>query len=350
MQQFLNGLTLGGIYALIALGYTMVYGIVKLINFAHGDIFMLGAFMGLMVASQFTNNFFIIVIVAMAICAVVGLLVEKTAYRPLRESKPKNMIFTAVVVVLILAVAFISKTSVANLFDNPSIFIGLAVFIVFTAWLVRGRLKSSNKGGSSRINALISAIGMSIIISNMVALIRGPQRATYPEVISLGNITFGTITISMLQIFIILSSLVLMCILYVVVHKTKAGVAMRAVSQNADAARLMGINPNKIIAFTFAMGSALAAAAGVLVGVYYTVADPTMGNMYGLKAFVAAVLGGIGSIPGAMVGGVILGVAEVFGVAFIAPSFRDAIAFGILILILIVKPSGIFGSKAKEKV
>ncbi len=350
LQQILNGLTLGGIYALIALGYTMAYGIVKLINFAHGDIFMVGAFVGLFVIASFTSNFFAVMIIAMAACALLGLLVEKTAYLPLREGSPRNMIFTAFMVMVMLFIAYISKNPVNTLFTSTTFWVGLVLFIIFIAWLVRGRIKSGNRTGSSRINALISAIGMSIIISNMVAIINGPQRATYPQIINLGEIRIGSIGISGLQIFIIAASFVLMYMLYYIVHKTKAGVAMRAVSQNMDAARLMGINPNKIIGFTFALGSSLAAAAGVLVGVFYTVADPTMGTMYGLKAFVAAVLGGIGSIPGAMVGGLILGVAEILSVAFISPSFRDAIAFGILILILIIKPTGLFGSKTKEKV
>lgn len=350
LQQFLNGLTLGGIYALIALGYTMIYGIVKLINFAHGDIFMVGAFAGLMVASTLTDNFVVVIIGAMAICALIGLLVEKAAYRPLRDPKPQNMIFTACFMVALILLAFSAKQSVSSLFASPKVLAGIALFLAFTVWLVRGSIKNGGRRSSSRINALISAIGMSIVISNMVVLYNGPRRATYPQLIHLGDLHIGNIVISGLQLFIIGASLVLMYILYRVVHKTKAGVAMRAVSQNMDAARLMGINPNRVIGFTFAMGSSLAAAAGVLVGLYYTVADPTMGGMYGLKAFVAAVLGGIGSIPGAMVGGLILGVAEVFGVAFIAPSFRDAIAFGILILILVIKPTGIFGSTIKEKV
>ncbi|BAI80533.1 branched-chain amino acid ABC transporter, permease [Deferribacter desulfuricans SSM1] len=288
IKQLLNGLTVGSVYALIALGYTMVYGIIKLINFAHGDIYMIGAFLGLIAATVIMKNFVVVLVFAMMGCAILGVLVEKVAYKPLRNS--------------------------------------------------------------SRISALISAIGASIIISNTVVLINGPQREAYPKLFP--NITYnlGGISISLLQVFIIVISIVLMYGLYYIVHNTKMGIAMRAVSQNLNAARLMGINPDKIISFTFALGSSLAAAAGVLVGTYYTAIDPMMGLLFGLKAFVAAVLGGIGSIPGAMFGGIVLGLAEVLGVAFISPSFRDAIAFGILIFILIVKPTGLFGSTAKEKV
>jgi branched-chain amino acid transport system permease protein len=288
LKQLLNGITVGSIYSLIALGYTMVYGIIKLINFAHGDIYMVGAFIGLIVATHFTSNFIVVMAVAMALTAVLGVLVEKIAYKPVRNS--------------------------------------------------------------SRISALISAIGASIFISNLVVLINGPQREAYPQIFPEINFVIGGITISFLQIFIILVSIALMFGLYYIVHNTKMGVAMRAVSQNMTTARLMGINSDKVISFTFAIGSSLAAAAGVLVGTYYRAVDPLMGLLFGLKAFVAAVLGGIGSIPGAMVGGLVLGLAEVMGVAFISPSFRDAIAFGILIFILIVKPSGLFGKATKEKV
>jgi branched-chain amino acid transport system permease protein len=288
LKQLLNGITVGSIYSLIALGYTMVYGIIKLINFAHGDIYMVGAFVGLIVATQFSSNFIVVIAIAMATTAIIGVLVEKVAYKPVRNS--------------------------------------------------------------SRISALISAIGASIFISNLVVLINGPQREAYPQIFPEINFNVGGITISFLQIFIILVSIALMFGLYYIVHNTKMGIAMRAVSQNLTTARLMGINSDKIISFTFAIGSSLAAAAGVLVGTYYRAVDLLMGLLFGLKAFVAAVLGGIGSIPGAMIGGLVLGLAEVMGVAFISPSFRDAIAFGILIFILIVKPSGLFGKATKEKV
>jgi len=237
LQQIINGITVGSIYSLVALGYTMVYGIIKLINFAHGDIFMIGAFVGLLVSIQLGANFIVVIFLAMISTAFLGILVEKVAYKPLR------------------------------------------------------------KRNTSRISALISAIGVSIFLSNFVALVNGPQNESYPQLLP-NNV---------LQILIILISIGLMYGLYYIVHRTKMGIAMRAVSFNITTARLMGINPDKIISFTFAIGSLLAGAAGVLVGTYYNAIDPLMGVMFGLKAFVAAVLGGIGSIPGAMVGGLVLG-------------------------------------------
>lgn len=350
IQQILNGLTVGGIYALIALGYTMVYGIIKLINFAHGDIFMVGAFMGLVATNLLFDNFFVAAIFAMIFCGLLGVFVERVAYRPLRDNSAKTVTVSAIGLVVIMLTAVFSKGNVMNILSRPSFWlISLAVcFIIF--WLIRGKVNGKNQGGNSRINALISAIGMSIVIANMVMLINGPSRAVYPRLLPANIFSIGQLKVSFLQISIIVFSFILMFLLYFIIHKTKFGLAMRAVSHDLNTARLMGINPDRIISLTFLIGSMLAGIAGVLVGTYYNIADPNIGMMYGLKAFVAAVLGGIGSIPGAVVGGLVLGVAEVMGVAFISPSFRDAIAFGILIFILIVKPTGIFGKKMKEKV
>ncbi len=424
VQQLLNGLTVGGIYALIALGYTMVYGIIKLINFAHGDIFMIGAFAGYFsiilftefIFGTFLSSFFqyklvIAIISAIIFCGLLGLFVERVAYRPLRDSSPKTIIASAVGLSLIIflavfgrgafkidvallfivilgmlsilslsyikyianninvkllkkesitqklvvytmlyIVSFIILVYLAWYFDiTTMVFVSFA-FILLVYWLVVSRVKSTNSGGNSRINALISAIGMSMILSNMVVLLRNPSDLPYRIGVFTGTFTIGTFSVSILQIFIIIFSFVLMGILFYIIHKTKFGLSMRAVSYNLNAARLMGINPDKVIAMTFAIGSALAGVAGVLVGTYYQSVNPNIGMMYGLKAFVAAVLGGIGSIPGAVVGGIILGIAEVFGIAFLSSSYRDAIAFGILILILIIKPTGIFGKTMKEKV
>ena len=427
IQQLLNGLTVGGIYALIALGYTMVYGIIKLINFAHGDIFMIGAFAGFFAITLITDLFIgtlvassigavvleyklIIAIVSSIIfCGLLGLFVERVAYRPLREGSPKTIIGSALGLAFIILVAVFGKgefqmdtallflvilgmlsilsfayiryagnniksLSKENInqkiilysvlyiiafiilaylswyFDMTTMVFVSFAFVLLVYWLVVSRVKSTNAGGNSRINALISAIGMSMILSNMVMLLRGTSDQPYRMGFFTGTINIGSFSVSSLQIFIIVFSFILMGILFYIIHKTKFGLSMRAVSHNLNAARLMGINPDKVIAMTFVIGSALAGVAGVLVGTYYQSVSPNIGMMYGLKAFVAAVLGGIGSIPGAVVGGIVLGIAEVVGIAFLSSSYKDAIAFGILILILIIKPTGIFGKTMKEKV
>lgn len=427
IQQLLNGLTVGGIYALIALGYTMVYGIIKLINFAHGDIFMIGAFAGFFAITLITDLFIgslvassvgavfaeyklIIAIVSSIIfCGLLGLFVERVAYRPLREGSPKTIIGSAIGLAFIIfaavfgkgkfqmdtallflvilgmlsilsfayiryagnnikslskeninqkiivysvlyIIAFIILAYLAWYFDMTTMVFVSFAFVLLVYWLVVSRVKSTNAGGNSRINALISAIGMSMILSNMVMLLRGTSDQLYRMGFFTGTINIGSFSVSSLQIFIIVFSFILMGILFYIIHKTKFGLSMRAVSHNLNAARLMGINPDKVIAMTFVIGSALAGVAGVLVGTYYQSVSPNIGMMYGLKAFVAAVLGGIGSIPGAVVGGIVLGIAEVVGIAFLSSSYKDAIAFGILILILIIKPTGIFGKTMKEKV
>ena len=288
-EQLLNGLTLGSTYALIALGYTMVYGIIQLINFAHGEIYMFGAFVGLFLVTVAGANIFVALIGAMAFCMVLGVLVEKIAYRPLR-------------------------------------------------------------GKSSRLSALISAIGVSIFLSTLMALIRGTNTTRYPDILTRHTYSIGSVEISSLQIIILLVAALLMVGLQLLIHKTKIGKAMRACSQDLEASSLMGINVNRVISATFAIGSSLAAAGGVLVGIYYNAVWPYMGMMAGLKAFAAAVLGGIGSIPGAMIGGLTLGVMEIMGVAYLSSSYKDAIAFAILILVLIIRPQGLFGKKLIKKV
>ena len=287
-EQLINGLTLGSSYALIALGYTMVYGIIQLINFAHGEIYMFGAFVGLFLVMAGVN-IFIALVGAMLFCMLLGMLVERIAYRPLR-------------------------------------------------------------GKSSRLSALISAIGVSIFLSTLMALYRGPNTTRYPEIFSDSYFQLGSIQVSTLQIAILVLSAFLMVTLQLVIQKTRIGKAMRACSQDLEAASLMGINANRIISTTFAIGSALAAAGVVMVGVYYNAVWPYMGTMAGLKAFAAAVMGGIGSVPGAMVGGLTLGVLEIMGIAYLSSSYKDAIAFAILILVLIVRPQGLFGQKRSKKV
>lgn len=288
IQQLVNGISLGSIYALIALGYTMVYGIIKLINFAHGDVFMLGAFIGFYAIVRWDMHFILALLLAMTLCAVIGVIIERVAYKRLRNA--------------------------------------------------------------TRIAALITAIGVSLLIEYTVIFFRGASPEAYPNVIANTTIDIFGVQIGMQSILILGISLFLMILLQFIVHKTKIGKAMRAVSHDADAARLMGINVDNTISATFAIGSALAGAAGVIFGIYYTRIEPLMGVLPGLKAFVAAVLGGIGIIPGAMVGGLVLGVVETIVSALGYSLWRDAAAFVILILILILRPAGIFGKNAREKV
>lgn len=289
VQQIINGISLGSIYALIALGYTMVYGIVKLINFAHGDIFMIGSFIGFYSITILNLELFPALILSMVVCAIFGVLIERIAYKPLRNA--------------------------------------------------------------TRIAALITAIGVSLFIENGFIYIRGAQPVAYPgDVLPIKNIEWFGLTISSQSLSILGISITLMIILQLIVHKTKIGKAMRAVSLDYDAARLMGINVNNTISATFAIGSALAGAAGVIFGLYYIKIEPLMGIIPGLKAFIAAVLGGIGLIPGAMVGGLLLGLIESLVSAAGFSLWRDGVAFIVLILILIFRPSGLLGKNMKEKV
>ena len=291
IQQIINGLSIGSVYALIALGYTMVYGIIGLINFAHGDIYMVGAFIGFFVATVLNMPFPAVLIIAMAGSALVGVFIEKFAYKPLRNS-PK-------------------------------------------------------------ITLLITAIGVSFLLENGMALkeLAGASYRTYPSnLLVQKTYNFFGIDISNLQLIILAISLLLVLLLQYIVFGTKIGKAMRAASFDMEAAKLMGINVDNVISITFAIGSGLAGAAGVFVAILYNRIDPLMGMMPGLKAFVAAVLGGIGIIPGAMLGGIILGLAETLTKAYISTKFADAIAFLILIIILIVKPTGILGNETREKV
>ncbi|MDF2856624.1 MAG: transporter permease [Neobacillus sp.] len=289
IQQLVNGVSLGSIYALIALGYTMVYGIVKLINFAHGDVFMVGAFIGFYSITFLHLNFFLALIISMVFCALFGVLIERIAYKPLRNA--------------------------------------------------------------TRIAALITAIGVSLLIEYGMIYFRGAQPEAYPSgLVPIKAVEILGVKISGQSLLILGVSLILMVLLQFIVHKTKIGKAMRAVSHDMDAAKLMGINVNNTISATFAIGSALAGAAGVIFGMYYTKIEPLMGIIPGLKAFVAAVLGGIGIIPGAMVGGLLLGVIESLVSALGFSLWRDGVAFVVLILILIFRPSGLFGKNVREKV
>ncbi|MBM6677846.1 branched-chain amino acid ABC transporter permease [Faecalicoccus pleomorphus] len=288
LQQVINGLSLGSIYALIALGYTMVYGIIKLINFAHGDIYMLGAYVAFITTTYFGFSFFPAMIASMVVCGILGVLIERIAYKPLRHA--------------------------------------------------------------TRIAALITAIGVSYVLEYTTQYVMGSEVKTYPTLLSNASFTLGPVTISMQQVYIFTITIVLMIALQLIIKKTKMGRAMRAVSVDEDAAKLMGINVDTTISFTFLLGSSLAGVAGILVGIYYNSIDPLMGMIPGLKAFIAAVFGGIGSVPGAMIGGLFIGIAETMVVAYGSSLYRDAIVYLILILILIIKPDGLLGKNQREKV
>ncbi len=288
LQQLVNGLILGSVYALIALGYTMVYGIIKLINFAHGDLYMMGAFIGYYLINSFQLNFFIALILTMVLTACLGVLIEFLAYRPLRNS--------------------------------------------------------------TKIAALITAIGVSFFLEYGMVYLFGANTRAFPQALETVKYNLGPISVTNVQLTILGVSIFLMVALQFIVQKTKMGKAMRAVSVDSDAAQLMGINVNSTISFTFALGSALAGAAGVLIGLYYNSVEPLMGMAPGIKAFVAAVLGGIGIIPGAALGGFIIGLLETMAITIGLSSYRDAVVYGILIVILLVRPAGILGKNVKEKV
>lgn len=288
LQQLVNGLILGSVYALLALGYTMVYGIIKLINFAHGDVYMMGAFVGYYLISTFHMNFFVALILTMIITAAIGVIIEFLAYRPLRNS--------------------------------------------------------------TRIAALITAIGVSFFLEYGMVYLVGAEARAFPQAMQTVKYDLGPISVTNIQLIILAVSILLMLALNFIVKKTKMGKAMRAVSVDSDAAQLMGINVNSTISFTFALGSAMAGAAGVLIGLYYNTMNPLMGMAPGIKAFVAAVLGGIGIIPGAAVGGFIIGMLETLSTAIGLSSYKDAVVYAILIIILLVRPAGILGKNIKEKV
>jgi branched-chain amino acid transport system permease protein len=294
LQQLVNGLSLGSIYALIALGYTMVYGVLRLINFAHGDVYMVGAYVGYYLSRRLRGDepsifsALLVMLGAMLACALLGIVIERFAYRPVRRE--------------------------------------------------------------ARLTLLITAIGVSLLIENLAQLVFGPYPKFFPSLAPRADFVLEGVRVTSEQITVIAVSFLLMILLRFFILKTRTGKAMRAVSFSLDASRLMGISTDRIIAITFALGSALAAAAGVLIGMQIPKIDPLMGIPYGLKAFVAAVLGGIGSIPGAVLGGLLIGTSEVMVVGYLSSTYRDAIAFGILILVLLLRPQGLLGRVQKEKV
>ena len=289
LNYLVSGLSLGSVYAIIALGYTMVYGIAKMLNFAHGDVIMVGAYVCFFAFTRYGLNPFISVILAMLVCTCLGIVIEKLAYKPLRAA--------------------------------PS----LAV--------------------------LITAIGMSYLLQNIALMIWGANPKSFPTTfINSTSLHLGKINISSATLITILVSIVIMVLLTLFTSKTKLGKAMRCVSEDRGAAELMGINVNRTISLTFAIGSALAAIAGILLCSSYPILQPTTGSMPGIKAFTAAVFGGIGSIPGAMLGGVLLGIIEIFGKAYISTELGDAIVFAVLIIVLLFKPAGLLGKPMREKV
>ncbi|MCO5113439.1 MAG: branched-chain amino acid ABC transporter permease [Bdellovibrionaceae bacterium] len=296
LQHIINGISLGSIYALIALGYTMVYGILKLINFAHADVYMVGAFAAYYTAkylgiesSPGLPTLLILLGASILACALLGLLIERLAYRPLQHAP--------------------------------------------------------------RLNLLITAIGVSLLLEYSAQVIFGPNPKVFPNVINDAVVLdLGAAKVRSFDVIILVIGLISMGVLHFIIHHTRAGRAMRAVSTSPTVASLMGVNTNRIVAFTFVLGSALAGVGSVLVGMKYPKIDPLMGLLIGLKAFVAAVLGGIGSVPGAVLGGVIMGLSEEMVVAYLSSTYRDAFAFGVLIVILIFKPTGLLGKNQTEKV
>lgn len=288
LTQVLNGLQLGSIYALVALGYTMVYGIILLLNFAHGDIIMFGSYVAWIALVQLGLNPAIAVLLAIFGCVLLGVLIDKVAYAPLREAP--------------------------------------------------------------RLSILITAIGVSYLLENGVQLLLGADAKVVPSIIDLGTVQVFGSTLSGTALLTVAVTIVATVVLTLLVQKTRLGKAMRAVSEDMGAARLMGVNVNSTISFTFAVGSALAGIAAILYSMAYQQVSPTMGVMLGTKAFVAAVLGGIGSIPGAVIGGLIVGFSEVFVAAFGLSVWQDAVVFLLLIFVLVVKPTGLLGRPVTEKV
>ncbi len=296
LEQLVNGLAVGSIYALIALGYTMVYGVLKLINFAHGDLFTYGAYLGMTLLTSLllqdrlglALGLLVLAVMVMGLVAVIGVILERAAYRPVR--------------------------------DSP------------------------------RLSAVVSALGASIFLQNALMLIYGARYQVYPDILPQTALSFFGLQVPVVRVAVVLASVAMMALLFVFVQKTRIGTAIRATAIDPSAAQLMGIDVNRVIRLVFVIGPALGGAAGLLVGLTYGQIGFTMGWTYGMKAFTAAILGGIGNIPGAMLGGLILGVVEAMGAGYLSVAWKDAIAFAVLIVILIVRPSGLLGERVADKI
>ena len=288
LSYLINGLGLGSVYAIIALGYTMVYGIAKMLNFAHGDVIMIGAYVAFFALNNYGLPLPVAIILSVVVCTVLGVTVERLAYKPLRQA--------------------------------------------------------------SSLSVLITAIGVSYFLQNAAQLLWSSNTKVFPSIIPNGGISIGSLSISYLTLITIATCILVMVCLTLFINRTKTGRAMRACSEDKGASTLMGINVNRIISITFAIGSGLAAIAAVLLCATYPSVFPTLGAMPGIKAFTAAVFGGIGSIPGAFLGGLLLGVIEIFAKAYISTQLSDAIVFAVLIIVLLIKPTGLLGKRIREKV
>lgn len=289
LQQMINGLTIGSSYALVAIGYTMVFGVLELVNFSHSSVFMFSAYIAATVLGRFLN-IPAAFIAAIGICALFGISIDRLALMPMRRR------------------------------------------------------------GASRVSYLICTIGLSTVLQNVIFLVFGSEPMVYPRVLLQGRITIGNAVVTYLQIFTLILLIVLMVLTTLLIYKSKIGASMRAIAQNTEAAKLMGINVDNVITFTFFLGSALAAVAGIMVGMYYGSVDLTMGFTVGMKTFASAVLGGIGVLPGAVIGGLLIGVIESLFAGYVSAGYKDAVAFVILILVLLVRPTGLLGQKTITKV
>ncbi|MCI8836897.1 MAG: branched-chain amino acid ABC transporter permease [Hungatella sp.] len=289
LQQIINGITIGSTYALVAIGFTMVFGVLELTNFANGSLYMLGAYLSLMLYLA-TGNFWVSFAGSIILTGAAGYLIERLALRHLRQK------------------------------------------------------------GAPKLSALITTLGMSMLLDNLVMICFGSESKPFPNKLDFGRFTIGSAVVSYTQVIILAVACILMLILSLVVYKTKLGKAMRCTAQNMEAARLMGINTNQIIAMTFVIAGALACISGTLVGMYYSSIDVSMGSMIGMKIFASAILGGVGVLPGAVVGGLCMGILETVVAGFVSSGYRDAIAFTVLIVVLLFRPSGLFGKKQINKV